>query len=295
MPSSSTSNNPKREAERLRELLRRYQHEYYVLAHPSVSDREYDRLFDRLLELEKLHPALASEDSPTRRVGSDLTQELPEVPHSVPVLSLDKAYAAAELATWIQKCQKAGGRRLSFVAEEKIDGSSIVLYYEKGLLARAVTRGNGLVGNDVTGNVRTIGAVPLRLASRSRWRCAARSSAPALFGSSTPGWKLLRQPAQLAWAPCLGEELGGRRSADIFVYEGTSCRPETHLPFWSSWELGFRATRARAFASRRTRPACANGIPGGVSEASRSWRATWSSPAGSAPACPTTSTGWWSR
>jgi DNA ligase (NAD+) len=74
MPSSSTSNNPRREAERLRELLRRYQHEYYVLARPSVSDQEYDRLLDRLLELEKRHPELSAEDSPTRRVGSDLTQ-----------------------------------------------------------------------------------------------------------------------------------------------------------------------------------------------------------------------------
>jgi DNA ligase (NAD+) len=163
MPSSSIPSNDRREAERLRGLLRRYQHEYYVLARPSASDQEYDRLFDRLLELEGRYPELASEDSPTRRVGSDLTQELPEVPHTIQVLSLDKAYAAAELAAWMGKIRKSSARRLSYVVEEKIDGSSIVLYYEEGLLARAVTRGNGLVGNDVTGNVRTIGAVPLRL------------------------------------------------------------------------------------------------------------------------------------
>ncbi len=246
MPSSSTSNNPRREAERLRELLRRYQHEYYVLARPSVSDREYDRLFDRLLELEKLHPALASEDSPTRRVGSDLTQELPEVPHSVPVLSLDKAYAAAELATWIQKCQKAGGRRLSFVAEEKIDGSSIVLYYEKGLLARAVTRGNGLVGNDVTGNVRTIGAVPLRLARPVTVAVRGEIFLPRpLFDSINARMETpYANPRNLA-AGTLRRVKSSEVAAvplDIFVYEGHFVRPpETHLNILEQLEeLGFK-------------------------------------------------------
>ena len=163
MPSSSTSNNARQEIERLSELLRRYQYEYYVLSRPSVSDAEYDRLFDRLLELERKYPHLVREDSPTQRIGSDLTRELPEVRHTVPVLSLDKAYTIEDLMGWLEKTQKAIGRRLSFVVEEKIDGSSIVLYYERGLLARAVTRGNGLVGNEVTSNVKTIGAVPLRL------------------------------------------------------------------------------------------------------------------------------------
>jgi len=246
MPSSGTSNNPRREAERLRELLRRYQHEYYVLARPSVSDREYDRLFDRLQELEKLHPALASEDSPTRRVGSDLTQELPEVPHSVPVLSLDKAYAAAELSTWIQKCQKAGGRRLSFVAEEKIDGSSIVLYYEKGLLARAVTRGNGLVGNDVTGNVRTIGAVPLRLARPVTVAVRGEIFLPRpLFDSINARMETpYANPRNLA-AGTLRRVKSSEVAAvplDIFVYEGHFVRPpETHLNILEQLEeLGFK-------------------------------------------------------
>jgi DNA ligase (NAD+) len=152
----------KRVAE-LSRLLLNYQHAYHVLDRPLVSDREYDRLFDELVRLETEHPDLARSDSPTRRVGSDLTQELPEVAHTLPVLSLDKAYSDAEVAGWVEKTARNAGERLSFVCEEKIDGSSIVLYYEKGGLARAVTRGNGLVGNDVTANVKTIGAVPLRL------------------------------------------------------------------------------------------------------------------------------------
>src|SRR4030042_2019915 len=249
MPSSSTSNNPKREADRLRDLLRRYQHEYHVLARPSVSDQEYDRLYDRLLELEKLHPNLASPDSPTQRVGSDLTQELPEVPHSVPVLSLDKAYTAAELDTWIQKCRKASGRRLSFVAEEKIDGSSIVLYYRKGLLDRAVTRGNGLVGNDVTGNVRTIGAVPLRLARPVTVAVAGGVFLPRpLFDSINASMEIpYAHPRNLA-AGTLRRVKSSEVAAvplDIFVYEGYFERAApTHVATLEQLEeLGFKCNQ----------------------------------------------------
>lgn len=153
----------KRAAE-LSTKLREYQHAYFVESRPRVSDKEYDRLFDELAAIENEFPDLARPDSPTRRVGSDLTQELPEAAHTIPVLSLDKSYSVQDLSSWTEKTARNAGRELSFVCEEKIDGASMVLYYKKGLLARAVTRGNGLVGNDVTGNVKTIGAVPLRLA-----------------------------------------------------------------------------------------------------------------------------------
>jgi DNA ligase (NAD+) len=151
-------------AAELSQRLRDLQRAYFVDSRPLVSDAEYDRLFDELTAIETEFPDLVEPDSPTRRVGSDLTQELPEVAHTLPVLSLDKSYTAEELSSWIAKTERNAGRELSFVCEEKIDGASIVLYYEEGVLARAVTRGNGLVGNDVTGNVKTIGAVPLRLA-----------------------------------------------------------------------------------------------------------------------------------
>lgn len=147
----------------LSRILREYQHAYFIRNSPLVSDREYDRLFDSLQALEHEFPDMAREDSPTARVGSDLTQELPEAVHTVPVLSLDKAYAVPEIESWIGKTRKNADASLSFTVEEKIDGASIVLYYENGVLRRAVTRGNGAVGNDVTGNVKTIGSVPLRL------------------------------------------------------------------------------------------------------------------------------------
>lgn len=151
-------------AAELRNILQTYQRAYYVNGRALVSDLEYDRLFDELSALEKEHPDLVTDDSPTKRVGSDLSSDFPEVQHSIPVLSLDKAYSTDEIYSFIDKTVKAEKQNeLSFVLEEKIDGFSIVLYYENGILKRAVTRGNGTIGNDVTANVKTIHAVPLKL------------------------------------------------------------------------------------------------------------------------------------
>ena len=150
-------------ARELHRLLTEYQRAYYVDGRPLVSDLEYDRLFDELSRIEAEHPETRTPDSPTQRVGSDLSSDFPEVEHTIPVLSLDKAYSDTEILSWITKTTKNTGENLSFVLEEKLDGFSIVLYYEKGLLDRAVTRGNGFVGNDVTPNVKTIYSVPLRL------------------------------------------------------------------------------------------------------------------------------------
>lgn len=147
----------------LNEKLLEYQKAYYLDATPLVSDREYDRLFDRLHQIELTYPSLCFSTSPTHRVGSDLSSEFPEVKHTIPVLSLDKAYDTDLINSWIDKCESKEEKELSFVLEQKIDGISIVLYYEKGELVRGVTRGNGYVGNDVTNNVKTIYSIPLKL------------------------------------------------------------------------------------------------------------------------------------
>jgi DNA ligase (NAD+) len=235
----------KRVAE-LSRTLREWQHAYYVESRPVVSDTEYDAAFDQLSALEKEFPDLALPDSPTQRVGSDLTQELPEVSHTIPVLSLDKSYTREELAAWIAKSVKTVEQELSFVCEEKIDGASIVLYYEEGRLARAVTRGNGLVGNDVTGNVKTIGAVPLRL--RRPVTVAVRGEiflARSLFAQING--KLdepYANPRNFA-----SGTLRRVKSSDvadiplsIFVYEGFfSEQPQTHREILEQLEeLGFR-------------------------------------------------------
>lgn len=151
------------EIEELNERLKQWQYEYYVLGQSSVTDNLYDQEFNRLLDLERLYPHLRRADSPTMRVGSDLSADFPEYEHTIRVLSLDKGYTWDEIFAWMKKCQLASARALSFVVEEKIDGVSIVLYYREGILFRALTRGDGYVGNDVTANIKTIGAVPLQL------------------------------------------------------------------------------------------------------------------------------------
>jgi DNA ligase (NAD+) len=147
----------------LAEEIARHQDLYYRKAAPEISDQQYDALFDELLQLEREHPEHVLPDSPARRVGSDLDNEFPEVPHPAPMLSLDKVYTTGDLEAWMHKIRRDAPEEVSFVVEEKVDGSTIVLHYEEGLLTRAVTRGDGYVGNDVTGNVRTIQDIPLRL------------------------------------------------------------------------------------------------------------------------------------
>ncbi len=152
-----------KEIRKLSDLLSLYQNAYYMQNKPLVSDREYDSLFDKLSALEKENPELALPDSPTLRVGSDLAVDIPEVEHTIPVLSLDKTYTVEGVRDWMDKTIINTGDSLSFVVEEKIDGVSIVLYYKNGILDLAATRGNGSVGNDITENVRTIKSVPLHL------------------------------------------------------------------------------------------------------------------------------------
>lgn len=153
----------KEEIAELSRELRRHQYRYYVEAKPEISDMQYDRMIDRLVELETRFPELKFPDSPSQRVGSDLAASFPEVHHTVPVLSLDKAYTSESILQWIERLRNRGEQRLSFVVEEKMDGVSLVLYYQAGILVRAVTRGNGFVGNDVTANAKTISSIPLRL------------------------------------------------------------------------------------------------------------------------------------
>ena len=158
-----TRDDVKKRMEYLANEIRRHQELYYKKTQPEISDREYDALFDELLELEKKYPDIALPDSPTKRIGSDLDNEFPEVEHPFPMLSLDKVYSINELKNWIEKARNDSDYNISFTVEEKIDGSTIVLHYENGVLVRAVTRGDGYVGNDITENVKTIRDIPLRL------------------------------------------------------------------------------------------------------------------------------------
>jgi len=153
----------------LRRVTRDHEERYYVLADPQISDAEFDRLMSELRELERAHPELVTPDSPTQRVGGRPADGFATIEHPTPMLSLDNAYSDDEMSAFDDRVRRALGRtedaapRIAYVAELKIDGLSIALSYEDGLLVRGVTRGDGTRGEDVTGNVRTIRAIPLRL------------------------------------------------------------------------------------------------------------------------------------
>ena len=147
--------------EELRELLRRYEHAYYVLDQPEVSDAEYDALFQELRRIEEERPDLISADSPTQRVGGEASDQFAKVRHRSPMLSLQNAFDEAEIRAFDKRVRAAVGDDVVYCAELKIDGLAMSLTYAKGRLQRAATRGDGTVGEDVTANVRTIRSVPL--------------------------------------------------------------------------------------------------------------------------------------
>ena len=154
----------------LRRLLVQYEYEYYVLNRPTISDREFDGLMHELEALEAAHPELITPDSPTQRVGSEFigvaeSRAGEKVPHREPMLSLSNTYNKGEAEAFISRMREAVGGSVPLVAELKYDGASISVTYEKGLLSRALTRGNGKVGEDITAAIRAIPSVPLRLRS----------------------------------------------------------------------------------------------------------------------------------
>ena len=145
----------KERIEELRNLIRKYDAAYYGRGESLVSDQEYDALYSELVKLEKENPEFLSPDSPTMRVGSDLTKEFPKVRHSIPMMSIDNTYSEDELREWIERLYKTiPDQHLSFVGELKVDGVASSLIYEDGSLVRAVTRGDGTIGDEVTANIR---------------------------------------------------------------------------------------------------------------------------------------------
>ncbi len=155
---------PKDKIDRLREEINRHNHNYYVLNAPQISDKDFDMLLKELEALEKEYPEFTDPDSPTQRVGSDLTKGFEHVVHARPMMSLSNTYSIGEVDDWFNRMDKAlEGEDFSIVGEMKFDGTSISLTYRHGRLVRAVTRGDGTQGDDVTANVRTIRSIPLTL------------------------------------------------------------------------------------------------------------------------------------
>ena len=153
----------KEQIEALRKELEQHNYKYYVLSAPVISDREFDAKMRTLQELEAAHPEYYDVNSPTQRVGSDLTKDFVQVTHRYPMLSLGNTYSEEEVRDFYERIARSLNEPFEIVAELKYDGTSISLTYERGELVRAVTRGDGTKGDDVTANVRTIRSIPLRL------------------------------------------------------------------------------------------------------------------------------------
>jgi DNA ligase (NAD+) len=162
---------PAKRAAELRESIRRHEHLYYVLSKPEISDAEFDRMERELRDIETAHPELITPDSPTQRVGETPLSEFPSFTHREPMLSLENTYSEDEVREFEARIKRQLGETpLSYVAEPKIDGLSLSVTYEEGRLVRAVTRGDGKIGDDVTANARTIRSLPLSLQSQAEGR-----------------------------------------------------------------------------------------------------------------------------
>src|SRR6201981_3133054 len=150
--------------EALREKIRHHEYQYFVLDNPEISDQEFDKLTKQLKDLEAEHPELITPDSPTQRVGGKPREGFVKVRHSSQMLSLDNTYSEEELRAWERRVHELSGRKdIDYVCELKLDGMSLALIYEDGKLMSGITRGDGVVGEDVTLNVRTVRSVPLSI------------------------------------------------------------------------------------------------------------------------------------
>ena len=153
----------KNKIEELRKEISEYNYQYYVLNNSLISDYDFDQLLKQLEELEIKYPEYNDVNSPTKRVGGDITKNFPSIKHQYPMLSLSNSYSKDEIVDFQKRVTKVVGTDIDYSCELKYDGVAISLTYENGELLRAVTRGDGERGEDVTANVRTIKAIPLKL------------------------------------------------------------------------------------------------------------------------------------
>ena len=156
-------NDPIKRMEELVDILNRLGYEYYTLDNPSVSDFEYDRLMQELIKLESMYPEHILENSPTKRVGGKINESFEKIKHQIPLLSLANVFTEADIVAFDNRIRKEDIKNPTYVCELKIDGLSVSLRYEKGILKYAATRGNGIIGENITDNVKTIKSIPLKL------------------------------------------------------------------------------------------------------------------------------------
>ena len=157
----------KQRIEQLTKELNKHNHSYYVLSNPIVSDYDFDQMLRELQDLEQKNPDLAFPNSPTKRVGGDITDKFEKVAHRFPMLSLSNTYSFEEIREWEERLKKSTGETLDYTIELKYDGVAISITYENGQLTQGVTRGDGEVGENVTLNVKTINSIPLQISDEA--------------------------------------------------------------------------------------------------------------------------------
>ncbi|HHW38653.1 MAG TPA: NAD-dependent DNA ligase LigA [Bacillales bacterium] len=211
----------------LRDLLNQYSYEYYTLDKPTVPDAEYDKLMQELLGLEEKYPELVTADSPTQRVGGKPLESFEKVEHRVPMLSLGNAFNEGDLRDFDRRVRQDVGEQVTYVCELKIDGLAISLRYEDGLFAQGATRGDGVIGEDITTNLRTIKTVPLRLKEgnvdievRGEAYMPKRSFETLNKEREANGEELFANPRNAAAGSLrqLDPKIAAKRNLDIFLY-----------------------------------------------------------------------------
>lgn len=234
MPSRTAPTSVRKRVEALRDEIRRHERLYYAEGRPEISDFEFDDLMRELAALEAEHPELASDDSPSRRVGGEPVEGFATVTHAQPMLSLENAYSWEEAEAWLARAARLLGREpTGFVAELKIDGLSISLRYEDGRLQRGATRGDGVRGDDVTANVRTIRSIPLTLPERSPLEVrgevyySKRAFASVNAGREADGEPLFANPRNAAAGTMrlLDSRITAKRRLDAWLYAVVEATP----------------------------------------------------------------------
>jgi DNA ligase (NAD+) len=249
-----------KEIEKLRQEIEYHNDLYYQQAAPQISDYEFDQLVERLKKLEAEYPDFITPDSPTQRIGGK-AESLRPFTHTVPLMSLDNSYDLDELRAFLDRCERlADGRRVEYVAELKIDGLSVALHYEKGILAVGATRGDGVRGDDVTQNVKTIKSIPLRLKAFTDGHAEVRGE---VFLSRSrfkkinaelemQGEKTFANPRNCASGTLrmLDSQIVASRRLDMFPYDVLSGNQKMFATHWENFEWleknGFHVNPHRA-------------------------------------------------
>ncbi len=254
-------------AEKLRALLHHHDYCYYVLDRPEVSDAEYDRLFKELRALEEAHPQLVTPDSPTQRVGGAVAEGFASVQHRAAMLSLDNATSEEEIREFEARLQRQlPGEVFTYVCEPKVDGLGVALWYERGVLVRGATRGDGRMGEDVTTNLKTVRTIPLRLRGRPGDLVGLEVRGEVYMAHEAferlnqtleeAGEEPFANPRNAAAGSIRQKDsrITAQRPLDIFVYGVSYAEPNPFTSHWDTMEALWQAGFKRNPRSRR----CAN-------------------------------------